>query len=108
VKVRVNDETVTVEPVSWERMRYAADGQTGKLKRETIGSYVQYPLRLAWAMTIHKAQGLTLDKVFLDVSRRLFAHGQAYVALSRARSLEGLELSPSLAAHRHHHRSAPV
>lgn len=96
VKVQVNGETVTVEKVSWERMRYASDAKTGKLKRETIGSYAQYPLRLAWAMTIHKAQGLTLDKVYLDVSRRLFAHGQAYVALSRARSLEGLELSHAL------------
>jgi ATP-dependent exoDNAse (exonuclease V) alpha subunit len=93
VKVHVNGETVTVEKVTWERMRYAADGSSGKLKRETVGSYAQYPLRLAWAMTIHKSQGLTLDKVFLDVSRRLFAHGQAYVALSRARTLEGLELS---------------
>jgi ATP-dependent exoDNAse (exonuclease V) alpha subunit len=79
----------------------------GKLKRETIGSYAQYPLRLAWAMTIHKAQGLTLDKVFLDVSRRLFAHGQAYVALSRARP-GGAGAVSSLAALRHHHRSAPV
>jgi len=93
VKVHVNGETVTIEKVKWERMRYAADGNSGKLKRETVGSYAQYPLRLAWAMTIHKSQGLTLDKVFMDVSRRLFAHGQAYVALSRARTLEGLELS---------------
>jgi len=96
VIVHVNGETVRVEPVTWERIRYAADAGGEKLKRETVGSYAQYPLRLAWAMTIHKAQGLTLDRVFLDISRRLFAHGQAYVALSRARTLEGLELSAPL------------
>jgi len=97
VMVRVNGESVRVEPVSWERTRYAvAPGAEGGLKRERVGSYAQYPLRLAWAMTIHKAQGLTLERVYLDVSRRLFAHGQAYVALSRARSLAGLELSAPL------------
>ncbi|KAA5803850.1 AAA family ATPase [Alkalicaulis satelles] len=99
VIVRVHGESVRVEPVSWERTRYAAAPDTeGGLKRETVGAYVQYPLRLAWAMTIHKAQGLTLERVYLDVSRRLFAHGQAYVALSRARSLAGLELSAPLRA----------
>ena len=87
VKVQVNGETVTIERVSWDRIRYAADPSTGALKKETLGAYAQFPLRLAWAMTIHKSQGLTLDRVFLNVSRRLFAHGQAYVALSRARSL---------------------
>jgi len=96
VKVRVDGQIVTVGPVSWERMRYVAKGNSGQLKREVIGSYVQYPLRLAWAMTIHKAQGLTLDKVYLDMSRLLFAHGQAYVALSRVRSIKGLELSRPL------------
>lgn len=97
VKVRVNGDTHTVEPVKWERFRYSADAKAETLKKETIGAFEQYPLRLAWAMTIHKAQGLTLDKVYLDLPGRLFAHGQAYVALSRARSLEGLELSRGLA-----------
>jgi ATP-dependent exoDNAse (exonuclease V) alpha subunit len=61
-----------------------------------VGTFKQVPLRLAYAVTIHKAQGLTLDKVFIDFDRGMFAHGQAYVAFSRARSLEGLEISRSL------------
>lgn len=97
VKVHVNGQTHTVEPVKWERFRYTADAGAETLKKETVGAFEQYPLRLAWAMTIHKAQGLTLDKVYLDLPGRLFAHGQAYVALSRARSIEGLELSRGLA-----------
>ncbi|MEO1039177.1 MAG: DEAD/DEAH box helicase [Pseudomonadota bacterium] len=96
VRVRIAGETHTVEPQKWERNRYAVDPKTNALSKEVTGGFTQLPLRLAWATTIHKAQGLTLDRVFLDVSRPLFAHGQAYVALSRARTLEGLELSRSL------------
>jgi hypothetical protein len=61
-----------------------------------VGTFKQVPIRLAYAVTIHKAQGLTLDKVYIDLDRGMFAHGQAYVAFSRARSLEGLEISRAL------------
>ena len=85
-----------VEPAAWEKFRYDFDRGAKKIDRKIIGTFKQIPLRLAYAVTIHKAQGLTLEKVYIDFDRGLFAHGQAYVALSRARTLEGLELSRAL------------
>ena len=96
VRVLIGDQVYAVEPQKWERNAYEFDPAKQGLTQSVKGAYTQYPLRLAWAMTIHKAQGLTLDKVYLDLARRLFAHGQAYVALSRARTLDGLELSRPL------------
>ncbi|MEL6753094.1 MAG: AAA family ATPase, partial [Pseudomonadota bacterium] len=93
VVVKIDGKVYEIEPQAWEKYRYDLDSETGKVKREVIGTFKQVPIRLAYAVTIHKAQGLTLEKVFIDFDRGMFAHGQAYVAFSRARSLEGLEIS---------------
>lgn len=93
VIVSVDGRAYEIEAAAWEKYRYALDPASKKVKREVVGTFKQLPVRLAYAVTIHKAQGLTLDKVFIDFDSGMFAHGQAYVAFSRARSLEGLELS---------------
>ena len=95
ITVRCDDGEIEVTRMTWENIRYREDEKTGKIEEEVLGTFTQYPLRLAWAVTIHKSQGLTFDKVIIDAARA-FAAGQVYVALSRCRTLEGIVLSTPL------------
>ena len=85
-------EPFFVAPETWESFEYEYDKDEKKLKKVVIGKVTQYPLRLAWAITIHKSQSLTFDHITIDFGRGAFTYGQAYVALSRAKSLSGLKL----------------
>ena len=90
-----DDEPVAVEQLEWENSRYVINEQTQEMETEVQGVFRQYPLRLAWAITIHKSQGLTFDKAIIDAAAS-FASGQVYVALSRCRTLEGMVLATPL------------
>ncbi len=89
--------TILVQPATWEVLRYRPKkNQPDELDTEVLGTFTQYPIKLAWAVTIHKAQGKTFDKVVIDMGRGAFEYGQAYVALSRCRTLEGIVLHQKL------------
>lgn len=87
-----NGQDVMVEPAAWSNMRYHFNEVEKKIEEEEIGRYEQYPIRLAWAITVHKSQGLTFNQVKIDFTGGVFAGGQTYVALSRCTSLEGISL----------------
>jgi hypothetical protein len=87
-----DDATVEVMPYTWEIFEYKYNEEKKIIETKTAGKFTQYPIKLAWAITIHKSQGKTFNNIVIDFSRGTFAHGQAYVALSRCTSLDGIVL----------------
>lgn len=90
IKIKIKDKIFSLGKTKWDKYNYKFSGN--KVNAFSVGSFIQFPLKLAWATTIHKSQGQTFDKVSIDLDTGSFAHGQTYVALSRAKSLEGISL----------------
>lgn len=91
-----NGSEYQVEKTKWDNLEYSYDPIKKTTQQNVVGTFTQYPLKLAWGITIHKSQGLTFDKIIIDLRRGVFADGQVYVALSRARSLDGIYLASEI------------
>lgn len=94
--VEIDGEQHEVRPAVWEKFRYNYSPLTKSLRKDVVAEFTQFPLRLAWAVTIHKSQGKTYDQAIIDLGQRSFAPGQTYVALSRISALDGLYLTRAL------------
>jgi hypothetical protein len=97
ITVSIGDITYEVKPEKWKTIGYEFSEEQGKIVEKTLGAYTQFPITLAWAITIHKSQGKTLERVIIDLGTGAFAAGQLYVALSRCKSLSGIALKQSIA-----------
>jgi len=93
VEVEIEGKIYEIKKEKWAKIRYVYQDESNSVKEEPMGAFTQFPLRLAWAVTIHKAQGLTYDTVAIDLGSGAFSHGQTYVALSRCTTLEGVYLT---------------
>jgi ATP-dependent DNA helicase PIF1 len=96
IQVKIDGKVHTVLPETWQKIRYEFNSEKRLIEEKVVSSFTQFPLRLAWAITVHKSQGQTYDSVVIDMGRGAFAHGQTYVALSRCKSLDTLYLKRPL------------
>lgn len=96
IRLTISGETYDIQKETWEKIDYRYSPEQNRVEAYVIGSFRQYPIKLAWAITIHKSQGKTFEKVLIDLERGAFAHGQAYVALSRCTTLDGIILKRPL------------
>jgi ATP-dependent DNA helicase PIF1 len=96
VEVEIDGTTYSIEKATWEVIEYQYNKEENKIESIVTGSFTQYALKLAWAITIHKSQGQTFENVVIDLGTGAFAHGQTYVALSRCTSLEGIILKTQI------------
>lgn len=94
--IKIDSNTYKIEQEKWDDITYSYNQQTQELSESSRGSFIQYPIKLAWALTVHKSQGKTFDKVIIDLAGGAFEHGQTYVALSRCRTLNGVTLNKEI------------
>ncbi len=94
--VEIDGQSYKMEQETWEEISYQYDAKQKEIKENILGKFTQFPVKLAWAMTIHKSQGKTFDKVVIDIGTGAFSHGQTYVALSRCKTLEGIVLNKEI------------